>query len=82
MNGLIIQWGNVNATTSTENYKTFPTAFSSTDSWFAATQSNQGAGAVALVKLLKGSSGANFLPWARSGDNNYTDRFDYIAIGY
>lgn len=32
--------------------------------------------------MLKGTSGANFLPWARSGSNNYSDTFEYIAIGY
>ena len=81
-NGLLIQWGSVTASISKTDYKDFPTSFSSKNSWFAATQSNQSERAVALGKMLKGTSGANFLPWARSGGNNYSDTFEYIAIGY
>ena len=81
-NGLLIQWGSVTASISKTDYKNFPTSFSSKNSWFAATQSNQSETALALGKMLKGTSGANFLPWARSGSNNYSDTFEYIAIGY
>lgn len=81
-NGLLIQWGSVTASISKTDYKDFPTSFSSKNSWFAATQSNQSETSVALGKMLKGTSGANFLPWARAGSNNYSDTFEYIAIGY
>ena len=81
-NGLLIQWGSVTASISKTDYKDFPTSFSSKNSWFAATQSNKSEMSVALGKMLKGTSGANFLPWARAGSNNYSDTFEYIAIGY